>query len=53
MREAYLEEGQSLQQDALKGFYMGRHVGLCFVFKFFFIIIIALSKRGLYSSGMA
>lgn len=40
MREAYLEEGQSLQQDALKGFYMGRHVGLCFVFKFFLLLLL-------------
>lgn len=41
--------GQSLQQDAQKGLYMGRHVG-CF-FSFF----IALSKKevGVYSSGMA
>lgn len=39
---------RSLQQDALKGLYMGRHVG-CF-FSFF----IALSKKkGIYSSGMA
>lgn len=34
------KRGQSLQQDALKGLYMGRHVG-CF-FSFF----IALSKKG-------
>lgn len=41
MRQNLGKKGQSLQQDALKGLYMGRHVG-CFFFFFF----IALSKKG-------
>ena len=40
--------GQSLQQDALKGLYMGRHVGC-----FFFLFYCLEQKRGFYSSGMA
>lgn len=47
----YLEEGLSLQQDALKGLYMGRHVGW-FFFCFFFYCF-EQKKGGVYSSGMA
>lgn len=34
--------GLSLQKDALKGFYMGRHVGGCF---FFFFIALSNKKK--------
>lgn len=40
MRQNLGKKGQSLQQDALKGLYMGRHVGC-----FFFLFFIALSKK--------
>lgn len=42
--------GQSLQQDALKGLYMGRHVGCFFLFLF---LNCFEQKREFYSSGMA